>query len=231
MLIYAHRGASLSAPENTLAAFLAAIEAGADGIELDIQSSQDRVPVVIHDRELARTTGARGTTDGLPVAELQKLDAGAGERIPTLAEVLAVVPESVHLDIEIKCVGIEAEILGVLRDRAKSSFAFSSFDWSVLDTIRALDSEVEIWLLVEEMTDEAIVRAKALDATALAIHNRGINEETVKRASDNGLKIVSWTVNDPEEAVRVRAMEVIGMCTDAPAEVIAGMAKHDAEAG
>lgn len=228
MLIYAHRGASISAPENTLAAFRKAVEAGADGIELDIQSSQDRVPVVIHDRDLARTTGASGTTDGLPLATLQMLDAGEGQTIPTLSDVLDVVPESVHLDIEIKCVGIEAEILEVLRERAKSSFAFSSFDWSVLDTIRALDSDVEIWLLMEEMSAEAIARAKVLSATALAIHNRGINAETVKRASDNGLKIVSWTVNDPEEAVRVREMGVIGMCTDAPAEVIAGIAEIDA---
>lgn len=228
MLIYAHRGASISAPENTLAAFRKAVEAGADGIELDIQSSQDRVPVVIHDRDLARTTGASGTTDGLPLATLQMLDAGEGQTIPTLSDVLDVVPESVHLDIEIKCVGIEAEILEVLRERAKSSFAFSSFDWSVLDTIRALDSDVEIWLLMEEMSAEAIARAQVLSATALAIHNRGINAETVKRASDNGLKIVSWTVNDPEEAVRVREMGVIGMCTDAPAEVIAGIAEIDA---
>ncbi|MCC6943442.1 MAG: hypothetical protein IT335_02630 [Thermomicrobiales bacterium] len=227
MLIYAHRGASLDEPENTLAAFKAAIDAGADGIELDIQASQDRVPVVIHDRLLKRTTGAPGNTDDLPLAELQKLDAGKGEKIPSLADVLDAVPESVHLDIEVKCKGIEPEILATLKDRSKSSYAFSSFDWSVLERIRELDSAVELWLLMAAMSDMAIAKAQALGATALAVHNDGINAKTMKVASDAGLKVVSWTVNEPDEAKRVRDLGVIGMCTDAPARVITGLAALD----
>ena len=213
-----------------MAAFKAAIEAGANGIELDIQSSQDRVPIVIHDRLLKRTTGAAGKTDELLLVELQKLDAGNGERIPTLQEVLAAVPESVHLDIEIKCKGIEPEILATLKNRPKTTWAFSSFDWSVLETIRSLDEDAEIWLLMTAITEMAIAKAKELNATALAVHNDGINAKTVKAANDAGLKLVSWTVNDAEEARRVRDLGVIGMCTDAPAEVIAGLAALDAEA-
>ncbi|MGD9711322.1 MAG: glycerophosphodiester phosphodiesterase [Thermomicrobiales bacterium] len=228
MLIYAHRGSSLAAPENTIAAFKKAVEDGADGIELDIQSSQDRVPVVIHDNALKRTTGSPGKASDLPLEALQKLDAGNGEHIPSLAEVLKVVPESVHLDIEVKCKGIEPEILTDLHDRPKSSWAISSFDWSVLETFRSLDSEAELWLLMSVVTDQAITTAQSLGATALAVHNDGINATIARIASEAGLKLVSWTVNDPAEARRVRELGVAGMCTDTPAEIIAGLVAIDA---
>lgn len=230
MLIYAHRGASLTEPENTLAAFKAAVAAGADGIELDIQGSKDRVPVVIHDRLLKRTTGVPGNTDDFDLAELQRLDAGKGETIPSLADVLNVVPERIHLDIEIKYKGIEPEILAVLKERSKSSYAFSSFDWSVLETIRSLDADVEIWLLMSAISQMAIDKAQSLGATGLAVHNDALNAKTAKIATDAGFKIISWTVNNPEEAARVRALGVAGMCTDDPATVIAGLAAVDAAA-
>src|SRR5512143_199880 len=94
-LILAHRGASRRAPENTMAAFRLAAELGADGVELDVQLSKDGEVVVMHDSRVDRTTDGHGRIRDLPLAELRALDAGgwyapefAGERIPTLAEVL-----------------------------------------------------------------------------------------------------------------------------------------------
>src|SRR5438093_10169319 len=94
-LVIAHRGASERAPENTLAAFSLAYDLGADGIELDVHLSRDRVPVVIHDDTLERTTDGNGRVRALGILELKRLDAGGwkgeafkGEKIPTLAEVV-----------------------------------------------------------------------------------------------------------------------------------------------
>ncbi len=86
--VIGHRGASGSFPENTLLAFREAIREGADAVELDVRLSADGVPVVLHDATLDRTTDGRGPVAGMPLAALQELDAGSGERIPALVDVL-----------------------------------------------------------------------------------------------------------------------------------------------
>jgi glycerophosphoryl diester phosphodiesterase len=114
MLIYAHRGASAIHPENTLRAFRHALAIGVDGIELDVHATADGIPVVIHDRGVERTTDGAGYVDEMPLSRLATFDAGDGQRVPTLAEVLALVGEAAHLDIEIKGAEIERAVLEVL---------------------------------------------------------------------------------------------------------------------
>src|SRR3954467_9018503 len=116
MLIYAHRGASAIHPENTLRAFRHALAIGADGIELDVHATADGTPVVIHDRDVERTTDGAGYVDEMPLARLETLDAGDGERVPTLAAVLELVGAAVQLDIEIKGAGVERAALEVLAE-------------------------------------------------------------------------------------------------------------------
>ncbi|MBI3914735.1 MAG: glycerophosphodiester phosphodiesterase [Chloroflexi bacterium] len=108
-LIIAHRGASASAPENTLAAFQRAFQLGADGIELDVTLTKDGVPVVIHDDTVDRTSNGRGKVSAMTLAELERLDFGSwfgekfrGEKIPTLVEVLRAVPRDKLINIELK---------------------------------------------------------------------------------------------------------------------------------
>src|ERR687897_2066626 len=113
-LIYAHRGASAIHPENTLRAFRHALAIGVDGIELDVHATADAIPVVIHDRDIERTTDGVGYVDEMPLARLSTFDAGDGERVPTLAEVLALVGDAVQLDVELKGIGIERAVLDVL---------------------------------------------------------------------------------------------------------------------
>src|SRR5215203_4636045 len=107
MQIYAHRGASAHHPENTLIAFRHALAIGVDGIELDVHATADSIPVVIHDRDVGRTTDGTGHVDEIPLATLQTFDAGDGERVPTLAAVLELVGGAAHLDVELKGTGIE----------------------------------------------------------------------------------------------------------------------------
>ena len=150
-LIWAHRGASREAPENTLAAFALAASQGADGIELDAQLCASGEAVVFHDTSLARVSGTPGLLAEAPWTALQKLDLGArkgarwaGERIPLLADVLAGTPRSLLVNIELKCErpddrGLTAEVLRVVRDtQSEERVLLSSFNPLCLARARSI---------------------------------------------------------------------------------------------
>ncbi|MBN9012113.1 MAG: hypothetical protein J0H25_03490 [Rhizobiales bacterium] len=220
MLIYGHRGASAVEPENTIRAFLRAIEAGADGLEFDVQISQDGVPVLIHDRDVSRTTNGHGHVDELTLAELKELDAGKSERIPTFAEALDAIGDRVHLDIEVKQGGIEREVLEVLRAHPQTRWTISCFDWDVLRQVRKLDSSADLWLLAVNVSDAVLDTAKEIDASGVALYAQSFNEASAKQLLDAGLKIVIWTVNDVDQAHRCQELGAFGLCTDKPAEIV-----------
>ena len=186
MRIYAHRGASATEPENTLRAFRRALEIGAEGIEFDVHMTVDRVPVVIHDRSIARTTNGHGNVDELTLGALAEIDAGHGERIPTLHEVLDLVGDRVHLDVEIKQAGIEREVLATLARCPDTRWAISSFDWNVLRAVRALSHDAELWLLSSFVSDALFTTAGEVNATAVSLSMLGYNQETASRLTDAG---------------------------------------------
>jgi len=223
MLIYAHRGASATEPENTLRAFRRALEIGTDGIELDLHVSADRVPVVIHDRSLTRTTNGQGNVDELTLDALAQLDAGQGERVPTFQEVLELVGDRVHLDVEIKQGGIEREVMDTLARHPDARWAICSFDWGVLRTIRALAPDAELWPLSSYVSDALFTVAGELKATAVSLTAAAYTEETATRFSEAGLKVVAWTVNDVAGAARARDLGAFALCTDAPETILNGM--------
>ena len=181
MLIYAHRGASAIHPENTLRAFRHALAVGVDGIELDVHATADGIPVVIHDRDIGRTTDGVGYVDEIPLARLQTFDAGDGERVPTLAEVLALVGDAVQLDIEIKGLGIERAVLEVLAQYPAVSWAISSFDWNTLRTVRRLDAAAELWPLAERVGDDLIAIAAELASPAVSLFTGAYTAETAPK--------------------------------------------------
>jgi len=216
MLIYAHRGASGSLPENTLLAFRRALEVGADGIELDVRATSDSVPVVIHDRSVARTTNGSGFVDEMPLSQLQTLDAGQGERVPTLTETLALVGGAARLDLEIKQAGIAAAALRVLADFPQARWAISSFDWDILRNVRRLDASAELWLLAEAVNEALLAVAVELAAPAVSLTAAAYTPESAARLREAGLEVVVWTVNDPDDADRMRSLGAYAMCTDVP---------------
>ncbi|MYJ75784.1 MAG: glycerophosphodiester phosphodiesterase, partial [Gammaproteobacteria bacterium] len=117
MLIIGHRGAAGLAPENTLAGFARAVELGVDGVELDVHLAGPEV-VVIHDERVDRTTNGVGLVRDLTFAELRRLDAGDGQRVPTLKEVLDLVPEHMLVNIELKGVGTAEPVAAIVGDLA-----------------------------------------------------------------------------------------------------------------
>ncbi len=144
MLIVAHRGGSNGTPEDTLAAFSNAVKIGADMIELDIHVSKDGVPVVIHDHTLERTTNGTGDVNSYTVAELQQFDAGQGEKIPTLAEVFALIGDRIRFILELKTIEAVPATVDLLRANPQVRWVgFSTHD-EALDQLRVAFPEAEL---------------------------------------------------------------------------------------
>ncbi len=229
MLIYAHRGSSWARPENTLGAFRQAIADGASGVELDVRATADRVPVVLHDRDLARTTDGQGLVDELPLDAVRRVDAGAGERVPTLDEALGLLAGQVRINLELKQAGIEREVAAVLANHPATEWAVSSFNYSVLAAVRARDPAAELWPVAHRVSGGLFAVARELGAAAVALRGDGVTPGVVRRAGAAGLRVVVWTVNRIEDARRARDLGVAGLCTDTPAEVRRGLAEGPAK--
>ncbi len=224
MLIYAHRGASGRHPDNPLRAFRAAIDDGADGVELDLHATADGVPVVIHDRDLARTTTGAGPVEALTLAELRSFDAG-GEPVPTFAEVLDLLAGRLRLDIELKQAGIERQVLEVLARYPHATWAISSFAWDILRAVRRMSARAELWPLAEAVDEPLLAAAEALNSPNVALAANAFDAASAIRLREAGLGVVVWTVNDPDEARRMRDLGARALCTDEPAAIRAALAQ------
>jgi len=225
----AHRGASASAPENTHAAFAAALGLGVDAIELDCQLSADRVPVVIHDETLERTTSGIGPVCAKPWEELQRLDAGAwkgaafrGERIPRLEDVLTQLDGRVILNIEIKSAGdigeIEEPLVALVRARGALPWAiFSSFHERAVRNVRAASAEAAIGILWDRKpASGAIVLARELAARCIVPSKRLATPELVAEAHAQDLGVWVWTVNELADMRRLTGDGVDALFSDYP---------------
>ncbi len=240
-LVIAHRGASGTRPENTLAAFARAMELGAPMVELDVQLTGDGEVVVLHDWTLDRTTDGTGPVGGWSLADLRRLDAGrwfdagfAGERVPTLAEVLDLVPARVN--VELKAVGddgLERRTLAVVeRAGALGRVVFSSFLPESLVRLRALSSGADVAVLSDDEPVEALVRkAERVGARALHVRNATVTAHEVAVAHRAGLAVRVWTVNEQDEFVRIRNTGADGIFTDFPERFLHNAPSSDAGPG
>ena len=220
-LVYAHRGDSAAYPENTLLAFRKAMETGAYGLELDLHATSDGAVVVIHDRSLERTTTGRGYVDEQPLAAVRLADAGAGERVPTFSEVLDLVGDRLHFDLEVKQPGIEAGVLDVLSAYPATRWAISSFDWAILARFRELAPGAELWPLAMHVDPALLELAERIASPCVAVDAGAYTAASALELSEAGLSAMVWTVNQPDEALRVRALGAAAMCTDVPGAMAA----------
>ncbi|HKR11985.1 MAG TPA: glycerophosphodiester phosphodiesterase family protein [Pyrinomonadaceae bacterium] len=218
-LIIAHRGASAVAPENTTAAFKAAIAAGADGIEFDVRLSRDGVPVVIHDDTLRRTHGLRRRVGDMTLNELNKVDVPSVEQ---LIELFA--SNKLILYLEMKDTQIElAEACCRLVEeyRLKDRVVFECFEHAALEVVRNIDSSLQTAALFQPPSSFILKRAQAVGASELALHHRLTSKHLVKKARLANLKVVTWTVDDPAWVSRARAHGIHALITNNPAALIA----------
>jgi glycerophosphoryl diester phosphodiesterase len=212
-----HRGASKAFPENTLAAFRAACDAGADMCELDVQLSRDGAVVVIHDDTVDRTTNGRGAVAGLTLEQLKGLDAGGGERIPTLDEVFAATAGRCGINVELKIAGLEAQVAAIMRKwNAVETAMVSSFEWGALEAIRALAPEIRLGVLAEKKPDRMLEAAARMHAYAVNPRFDLATREFCAAAHAGGFKVFVWTVDAPEAMRLLIAAGVDGIMTNYP---------------
>ncbi len=214
MLLLAHRGDHRRAPENTLAAFGAALAIpGIDGLELDVRASADGVAVVIHDASLARVQKRRIRASRLTVVEL------AAFRVPSLAEVLAACPPEVFLDVELK-EDLGEAALAPLRaarggsDGSVAGVVISAFDAAALATVRRLAPAWPCWLNTTWLSDRAIRRATALGCSGIAAEWHRIDAARASRCRAAGLDLAAWTVRDADARDRLASLGVVAACVE-----------------
>jgi len=222
--VHAHRGGAGLAPENTLAAFRGALALGVDYLEMDLHASADGEIVVIHDATLQRTTNGRGYVRQTPLAELKRLDAGswfhsrfAGERIPTLREVLEMILASgdgrIRLNLETKYdasapppADFEERILQLVREaRMGDRVIIQSFHYPSLSRVKTLAPTIPTAVLrrVSDIAPDAVAVVRQIGATIYSPNSRLIGAEVIDALHRAGIPVVPWTVNDPAEVERL----------------------------
>ena len=239
--VFAHRGAKVVAPENTIPAFEQAVALGAHGVELDVQCSKDGVLVVMHNYTVDETTNGHGRVADHTAAQLSKLDAGshfnakfANVGVPTLEEVLAVTVGKLKLNIEIKSQdpmgGREVEPLVemIQANNLYEDVIVSCFNPVTLIKVRNVDPQIALGLLYWGQHLPAYLReiwlSPILRPEAFHPHHTLVDEEYMTWANAVPAAINTWTVNDPDEARRLAALGVNIIISDVPDVILEAIA-------
>jgi glycerophosphoryl diester phosphodiesterase len=232
--IMAHRGASLVAPENTMAAVRAAIDSGAQWVEVDVQETADGEVIVIHDSDLKKIGRVPLAVATSTLVELQEIDIGSwfgeefsDQRIPTLEQVLRLCKDRIRVNIELKYYGAQQQLEQRVADIVDANaMADQVIIMSLrLDGIRAMHRLRPDWTL-GLLTSVAVGNLAALEVDFLAINARFASRHLIRRMHDQGKEIMVWTVNDPVgmSAMASRGADVI--ITDEPALGVSLMKQH-----
>ena len=241
MLVIAHRGSSGHAPENTLAAFRKAVAQGAAFIETDLQLSRDARFVAIHDATVDRTTGGHGDVHGLTLAELRQLDAGswfgsefAGERIPTLEEILDFAKKhDAVFYLELKPTGSwggEHALISALRESGEiPRTVVISFDAGILDALRKIEPTLMTGLLYDGQIEKPVDRAVEVGARQLAVRSNLVSPALLAEARTKDLQVVCWTVNQPAHMRLLIEAGVDGIMSDYPDRLVAAQKTKKAQ--
>lgn len=223
----AHRGASAYEPENTLRAFARAIDMGATLIELDVHLSRDGQPVVIHDADLSRTTTGTGSVSDLTLDEIQRFDAGLGEHVPTLGEVIDLVSGQVQLYIELKGQQTPAATVATLqaKDVIDQAIVGSFYPW-LPQKAKFLEPALRTSVLVAWRDRKADFVEWALAVEADYVHlcwehgsltpHQLLSADLITSIRRKDLEIILWHEERPEELIELVQQDVYGICTNTP---------------
>ena len=236
-LVIGHRGAAALAPENTLESFHTALQWGCVFVELDVYVSQyaNGQPdlVVIHDAKLDRTTNGRGALSEYTIEQLRQLDAGNGQQIPLLAEVVELLREHVHhtrqsvgLNIELKGPGTAAPVAALLAELEDLPLLVSSFDHEQLHEVRALAPRAPLAPLFDRYRADWRETAKALDAQAINLSARIATTKRIAQMNQAGYPVLVYTVNSVAQGFDLLEMGAAGIFTDRPDKLMAVVPPH-----
>lgn len=210
----AHRGDVRRAPENTIAALLAALAIpGCDGVELDVRLSADGEPVLLHDETLLRVQGHPGRVSELALGELDGLG------VPSLASALDALPHRAFVDVELKVIGGRraVEVLAGGRGPELRNAVVSSFDAAALVQVRALAPAWPCWLNADDAEAATIARAIELGCRGISIAWQALDVPALERAARAGLEVAAWTVRRRPTYDRLAGMGVAAVCVEGAA--------------
>ena len=230
-LIIAHRGSSIDEPENTIRAFKKAISIGADIIEFDVRKTLDGKIVVIHDPLVDRTTNGTGFVHEMTLKELKKLDAGKGEKIPELYEVLELFENnSVELVIEIKIPNVVEEVIKQVKSYdLEDRTTIDSFIYSEIYKVKEINDRIKTSMDIEcvPLGTDIVSMAQKLKADVIQYyyHSLLFVPNLTEMLQKAGLKVWAWTVNDERIALKLAEQGVDGILTDNPEAMLKILSK------
>jgi len=214
MKIIAHRGASFYEPENTLRSIKRAIQMNADFIEVDVRLSKDDELVIMHDADVSRTTNFTGLVKDLNLQELKKLDAGMGEKIPTLEEVINLVKNKTGLVVEIKEPGTEEMVIEKIMENKLNNTIITSFYHKTVQNIRHKYPDIDAGIIFVGQPINIAQLASAANANIIFPSYRYMDGDLVKDAQKNGLRVYPWAIDDPQIFKEFVNMGVDGIVTN-----------------
>jgi glycerophosphoryl diester phosphodiesterase len=215
--IIGHRGARGIEPENTIRSFKKALELGVDYIECDVHLTKDGQIVLMHDHTVDRTTNGTGLVNSFTFDEIRKLDAGKGEKIPTLQELLDLVKGKVKLHIELKDENATEKTVRLVEKNGMVDQVFlTSGNTETLKKVKELNPSISMEHIFGEPPADAIERALSVGAKRVSCHISHLTKEFVQKAYKNGIQVIAWPPNTVEEAKKAVEYGVDLICTDRP---------------
>ena len=226
-----HRGSRVGHVENTIGAVLAAVDEGADGIEIDVHAASDGAVVVHHDffprgQAADRRLGSRPIAD-LTYDELQQFDLGRGGKIPSLADLLRALDDRARLYVEIKGRGCEAALAAALTT-VRGNVAVHGFDHRAIGRMAELAPRIPRGVLQGSYMADNCVALKSASASDLWQHFELIDPELVQEVHGCGGRVVAWTANEERDWERLAASGVDAICTDDVAGFVRWRARQGA---
>ena len=213
-----HRGAHQTHPENSVPAFLRAIELGADAIELDVHGTRDGTLVVHHDAEVNAPGARRHRIADLTFADLSSYKLRDEVEIPTLPAVLSAIGASAFLYVEIKAPDIEPLVSRCIRE-SESRCAIHSFDHRIVKNVKTIFPALRTGVLEVSRHIDPTLSLRATGAEDLWQDVSFIDEDLVARVHSVNGRVIAWTANDANQWETLRRIGVDGICTDRIAEL------------
>ena len=213
--------------ENTIESVQKAIELNVDGIEIDVFKSKTGELVVYHDPFLSRLSNSNAFIEQISLDSIKKVELMGGYFIPTLKEIVDIIPEKIFLNIELKGQDTSFETNKIITNYLKkynfpaSKFIISSFRWDELKKIRSINKDIPIAILVDSLNkiDDAIKLAKQINAVALNPNKEFITKEIVNKIQSKNIKVYPYTINTPRNIRKMRSMGVDAIITDFPERI------------
>ena len=227
IIVIGHRGAMGHALENTIESINKAIDFEVDGIEIDIFKTRTGELVVYHDAVLSRLTNSDAFIEEISLDSINNIRLSDGSSIPTLNEIIDIIPNEIFLNIELKGMNtayLTNELIlkySKQKDWNIDRFVISSFRWDELKKFRSLNKEIKIAILVDSLfkIDSSLILSREINAYAINPNNSFLSKEIVQKLKFNNLFVFPYTVNSFENIKRMKSIGVDGIITDYPERI------------